>query len=506
MTLQNKKARNQNLLLCLTISLLGGTLCAFKISQAGIGDSDFFWHNILGKYIVENKSIFEEDIFSWIAVERGYTETAHSWLGSVLVYLVTSLFAKPFYGAVAFSWVSGTAVSFAMCYAYGSPLNIENPKCDFLNCIFALLAGLSVPYVFISPRPLNIGLLLFVISMSLLHDGFDHAESKKCWWLILISVLWANVHGGAVPILFAFTGLFLVLSFIPAFSFMGIGQRKGFDLTRIKRFFGLLVGEIAAAMVNPYGYKLFIYFFYTNNETTKKYVMEWQQPPLLRSSILITLAVLIIVFFIKKREKPVEISYLLPVLATLIMTGKYIRIESYMVFCAVMLIWYIVSLYCGEEYEPKRFNTAKRGKITVLLFVCILAFSFIVCVSSANENTERAGDSITDELVEALHKINPQRLYTTYNDGGYLIYHGFKSFIDSRADLFPGDMLEKAIQFRTLSDMSNEDATKYIKEYAFDAILIAPKTPLATWLELNQDWEIVFQNDTHIIFSPANVA
>ena len=499
---ENGRKRAQWLIFAFVIGILSGAVRMAQTGIRGIGDSDYYWHITLGKYILENRSIFREDIFSWIAAERGYVETAHSWLGSIIICLFSNVSSNPIYGAALFIGITTAAISFAMACVYGSPFDKENPKCDFPNAFLSIIIGLAIVLIPVQPRPLNFGLLLFTLAMILLHDGFENPESRKCWWLPIISLLWANLHGGSVPILFVFHGLFLVLSALPSFSWKGIGQNTRRTAGRVRRFALLWIADAAAALVNPYGWRLLIYCFHTNSEATKKYVMEWSPAELLNLAVLAALLVLFMALLLREERKPVELSYLLPVLATLFMTGKYVRIEPYLALCTLMLIWHVLHMTFGT-WIPKKLNSVRVEKITTLLAVlsvAMICFSAAVTSDRFVNHESRSGDPLSPGLLEAIDELQPERMYTTYNDGGYLIYHGYQSFIDSRADLFPGPMLNRAIEFASMKNFSSDKLEEYIREFGFDAILLSRENSLNAWLALHPDWEAVYEDGEYSLY------
>ncbi len=499
---ENGRKRTQWLIFAIVVGILSGAARMAQTGIRGIGDSDYYWHITLGKYILENRSIFREDIFSWIAAERGYVETAHSWLGTVIICLFSNVSSNPIYGAALFTGIMTAAISFVMACFYGSPFDKKNPKCDFPNAFLSIIIGLAILLIPVQPRPLNFGLLLFVLAMILLHDGFENPESRKCWWLPAISLLWANLHGGSVPILFAFQGLFLVLSILPPFSWKGIGQTSLRTAGRIRRFVLLWIADAAAALVNPYGWRLLIYSFHTNSEATKKYVMEWYPAKLLNFAVLAALLVLLMALLLREERKPIELSYLLPVLATLFMTGKYVRIESYLTLCTLMLIWHVLHTAFGS-WTPKKLNSVRVKRITALLAslsVAMIGFSAAVTSDRFVNHDSRAGDPLSQGLLKAIDELQPKRMYTTYNDGGYLIYHGYQSFIDSRADLFLGSMLNRAIEFATMKNFSSDELEEYIREVGFDTILLSRKNSLNAWLALHPEWEAAYEDGEYTLY------
>lgn len=489
-------------LMAVVSGILAGFLRVIQLSATELYDADYYWHATLGRYILEHKSIFREDIFSWIAAENGWTETAHSWLGSVVIALFSGMNKEPFIGAIVFSAVSTAVFGYIMARMYGTPFDKNNPKYDLPNMVFSLVAGSSIMLAGGNARPGNIGIILFLISMYLLHDGFEHPESRKCWWLPLVSVLWANAHGGSVPILFAFNGLFLVMAFFKPFNIHGIGQTFEYSKKRIRRFVLLLAADIAAAALNPYGVKLFIYFFVTNNEITKKYITEWQPAELVNVCVVTALAMMTVIIWMKRDDKTVEVSYLLPFMATLVMSGKYVRIVVYLVVCTVILLHHGLRLLLGDK-EPVRAINIVAEKFVPFLLVLSLVSGIEAMVFTGASIDKVNPDPITAELVSVIDEAEPERMYTDYNVGGFAIYHGYPSFIDSRADLFPSDMLERAMLFSDMRKFTSEELKAYIDEYDFDSFLLYKEDSLWLWLDENPDWQKVYCDDKLVFFAKA---
>lgn len=106
-------------------------------------------------------------------------------------------------------------------------------------------------------RPQNIGLTLFAIGFYLLNKVYEEPDTKLRWLLPVVSVLWANLHGGALPILFAFNLLFLVLCFAPNINAFDIYNEKGDSKKRFRALFQVFLSDILAGLLNPYGIKLY---------------------------------------------------------------------------------------------------------------------------------------------------------------------------------------------------------------------------------------------------------
>ena len=495
------------LLFSLAIAVYVAVMCLVKVGIYGALDADYYWHVTLGKYIVTNRSIFRTDIFSWFAEERGYVETAHSWLGSVIIYLFSRITSNQLVNIGFFVAISTACIAFIMVYRYGCPLEKSNARYNTVNCCFGTFAGAILLKLTLVARPQYFGLILFILEIILLHDGFEKPESRKCWFMPLIALLWANMHGGSLPVMFAFQALFAGLSFLKPFSWKGFGQTSPKTNARIKRFILLLAADFVAVLINPYGWKILIYSFFTNNSATKRQVMEWFPAKLLEPVAVIALLALLGMLLLRKEEKTVELSYVLPVFATLFMYGKYSRIEPYVIITTVMMLWHWIKVtFDGCEIQKEGMFTV-RGFAGLMfgaaIVTTIFVWQFLVCDTSLEERSE---DPVTPELMQVLDELQPKRMYSHYNIGGCLIYHGYKSFIDSRADLFPGDVLNAALDFSNIYGFSSDELEKYIEDYGFDAMLLLNGERISAWMETRDDWAPVFHDGKVTLYIPAESA
>ena len=97
--------KSQTALACLAVLLfaLSAAFCGLQL------EPDYFWHVKLGEWIVQHQSIMEADTFSWTAQEYPVTEFAHSWLGSVVIYLFSLLGRY-------FSYQHAGAILYELCF------------------------------------------------------------------------------------------------------------------------------------------------------------------------------------------------------------------------------------------------------------------------------------------------------------------------------------------------------------------------------------------------------
>lgn len=260
------KAKRSNKTLYLFAAVIVTAIAVIMAERQGVVDSDYFWHITLGKSIWQNKAIPTQDTFSWLGPELNLQETAHSWLGSLILYAFSCISTNPVYGMLAFIAVTVFAYCLFIEYIWGR--QIKDP---FMNVLALALVTLPLDW---AGRPQNIGLTLFTVGFYLLNKVYEEPDTKLRWLLPVVSVLWANLHGGALPILFAFNLLFLVLCFAPNINAFDIYNEKGDAKKRFRALFQVFLSDILAGLLNPYGIKLYINVQRYGAELIKKLVKE----------------------------------------------------------------------------------------------------------------------------------------------------------------------------------------------------------------------------------------
>ena len=74
-------------------ALIAAAVSVFLIELGGVGDSDYYWHIVLGREICSTHTIPVTDTFSWLSQDLGLTETAHSWLSSPAAKVIILYYA-----------------------------------------------------------------------------------------------------------------------------------------------------------------------------------------------------------------------------------------------------------------------------------------------------------------------------------------------------------------------------------------------------------------------------
>lgn len=507
----------------------------------GIGDSDPYWHTTLGKYILQTGEIPKTDIFSWYSLQNGYTQICHSWLGSIIIYLFTALFKNTDIALIIFKLVNIVICSLILTIIFKHATEIKDVgyKPSLFALIPAVIATQLLIRCFHNPRPLALGNILFLLSFVILDklekDSIDSNKNNKIYVLLLgiIALLIANIHGGALLMLIGITGLYFISQYFPSLiryakkhkSIRELSKKIFADIKHLPKMEYLyektgvaIIVEIFFGMINPYFWKIYFYAFFDEDALAMSIINEWQPSKITDAGLVISFIFFLIITYKlgkkineqkeKKKESnekdlkienslTISFSHILLLVAFFIMTAKYNRMGQYL-----LMVLFLCSLDIYKKINKNLLNIKIKQPLFLkklsLVVSCFLIF--FSCYSVPLTYKSSTSDApFKNGVVTYLKTANYKRLYTSYGDGGFLIYHGLKSFIDSRSDPFPSDELVKSSYFPSLSEPyfnSKKDIDNYLKKYNFDAILLykTRDTAAISYLEENNQWKIAYQD------------
>src|SRR5829696_2405239 len=174
---------------------------AFLLIFAGaaqpITDRDFWWHLKTGEYIVGTRAIPHTDIFS--SVRFGSEWITHEWLSEVFIYGIFRALGFP--GLIIVFALIITA-SFGISY-----LTCRTRVVPPVVAAFAVLLGAFATMLTWGVRPQIFSLLLASIFLYVLDRHARGGRVGTLWWLVPLTILWANLHAGYAlgPTLIFFT-------------------------------------------------------------------------------------------------------------------------------------------------------------------------------------------------------------------------------------------------------------------------------------------------------------
>lgn len=437
---------------------------------------DYWWHLKSGEYMLEHHTILRTDIFSWLSQGTAIPWIAHEWLGECLLAILKGLF--PTLHILLFCSVTFLAILLV--------LFLTNKKQYYKNILFGLFwLLLSVFFVgsFLMPRPQILGYLFFVLTLYLLFDLLRNEKSNKIYWLPVITLLWANIHGGSANLTYILCFVFFFLGNFN-FSFAKIEAKPFHKKQQIKYFITMLLC-IVAILINPQGISLLQYPYQTLQDSFMlQTIVEWRpsNPNLLRDLAIFALLSYLL-FLMIKSDKKIRLLDLVLLGMFGFLALKSIRFWPFVYLSASFVIFHYI--------KERKFDY----KISYAMFYLVIFLAIIFFPKSTL--LEQLNAPVIDErFITAIKKESPQRLYNYYDYGGYLIYRDIPVFIDGRADIYT-DLNYRDYYYMT---MLQSDFKQLLERYRFDMLLLDKGTPLAYYIKDHPQYEKVLEEDNTILY------
>lgn len=457
-------------------ALLLGTvfLIIFVLTLHSLVDYDFWFHYDCGRYIAINHNIPDTAISSWYGIENNLPWISHEWAFGLLCYYIANIV-----GLKGLPFIASLAMSSLVTFiAYKNiKRSIKHPMITVVMTVFLSLSLIGATVV----RP-HILLYVFTVALYLILERELNSPSNKIYWLIPLTILWVNLHGGSFILLFFFAGLFF---FLDAIKFrMGRIKFKGADKkTTIKRFIVLVV-SLACVALNAHGLEMYSYPFSNMGDTVMlETIVEWQ--PLNLGSFQLVFLILPIIYFamVVSRDEDIDGYSFIFMLALTAMSLKSVRF-------AVQLN--LITVYLLAKNIRVKDKHATFSYIVTLPVIIVALFGYLSgnVQKVANEPFDKTSLP-SDIVIEAVRNDKADRLYNHYNVGGYLTYLEIPVFIDGRADIYSK---HNTLDFKKMSDCEYgfEDT---LNKYDFDGFLVYKAEKLADYLSKNDNYELKVEDD-----------
>lgn len=436
-------------------------------------DSDTLWHIKSGEWILSNRTFPTVDTFSWSV--PGSPWIAHEWLFELVIGLVAKIHLA---GVAVFS----ALIILVGLYFHWRLINlIVDNKATSTFFYFLTLVLLSPGW---SARPQLVGYTLFIIALYVIYRGKE--RPAMLWLLPPLILLWANCHASVILGL-AIIGLEAVLSYAPEFE---IGNIKHIPGNR-KNLIYVFLSCITASLLNPYGFNLWLFSFKLSFDPTYKNIQEWQPPGSIIEASLIFTILTIAVLFLASRKNKADLSFYILSLITLFGTMTSSRHFIYFV-----IVWVILLVQLAGKLEFSKKIMSLIGFLMAAVFIIkLLTMSWQGFDSRAL--AEKAEWPV--QAVDWLEANRAEKVFNSYNWGGYLIYRGIPVFIDGRADMYhmagtENDVFIDYIDFYNFQ-LPPEDI---LQKYDVNFILFPSEAWQIHYLE-KCGWIEAYRDDTAIV-------
>lgn len=468
-------------------------LFAIFMTSQDIMCDDFYWHVKVGEWIVENKEIPKVGIFSWTGADTPWF--AHEWLAEIVMYGFSLLGAS--FGGWLYVAISVT-ILFSMLYFMNKREINKNYMAGIGMWVLLIVATKMV----CSARPHIFSMSFFVFLLFALEQLRKNENSKLIYFTPLVTLIWANYHGGTVmfvPILF----LIYICSSLFNFNFMKM-QGKRLSKKQLVTMIVLFGVNMLFVCMNPHGFELITYPFSYSNVATK-YIGEWQSPSWKSNPFAIILVIVncIVLFLTKKKLQFTDLG----VIGTLmLMTLVYVRFEWWLAVAMMFFIFKYIPVYNAQTLKPFKIS------VLMVLFVGIL----VILLPDYKFGID---DSIfKPEAIQVIKDTEYNNLFNVYDSGNILIYNDIDVFLDGRSDMYQhvksnniyqdkeSEDYDPELQISVLEEGMNfenyavKNMGDFIDKYELDLFVVTRRSRCRFYLESRDDVELIYHDEYAFIY------
>jgi len=421
-----------------------------------IGAGDTWWYLACGRYIVENRTVPQTDVFSHTFYGKEWINS--EWLTNVVFYLIFSAFGRE---GLAVYKIIMVIIIFSLIL-----FRVYRKTSDYRYVLICLFILSFVGRIFLDIRA-QLSTFIFINICILL---FDLYREGKRWVIYIIPVMmipWVNLHGGYIYIFFILGCYFLgeiVDRFMEKYNKEDKKQKDEKRVNSIMIWPLLMAICFFICLINPYNIRVYEFPFKILHQPSFKDTLEWL-PPLTWKypfyseimaftcpSIYIPYAIVFVIFSILSWRRlymgEFFISYL-----TLFMSISSRRFIPLFIFVSAPLLCQAFSITAGNVIRQIENNNTvmffkKNNRIislSVMMIAVLYLYGYIfymkiipgVIASGSLFNYMTVDYSFPASSCEFLkaNKIKG-KLLNYYNWGGYIYWHLFPDtpgFIDGRA-------------------------------------------------------------------------
>lgn len=433
-------------------------------------DPDTWWHLRTGQLILETGLLPSTDSFSWTATGRAWVP--HEWLSQVAFAKALDVF-----GPASLLVLNGLAIGFALLI-----LLFTVRRLDADPWTIAVSLGIAIAFSTITwtVRPHVFSVLLMSTFLYLLVCYQGGHLMRHIWWIVPLTVLWANLHGVFVA------GLVLL------WIFAGFQLRRGAG----KELAVVAVVATAAGTLNPNGVGAFGYPLHVARVSVD--ILEWE-PPGLRDAygagfILCVIGVLSL--FAWSKQRPNDALFCSGLIFALMGMAA---VKNIWIAGLVLAALLASGLASGGLPRPEMAQRIERIVVITLAGVATMAALLYTTSNLTATDSELLGEAgFPVAAVRALNELPPGDVINHYNWGGYLIWAAprYRVSIDGRNDMYGTELLEDVRTLRLLRPGWDEFLTRPNVRY----VLWPRDGALSQAMALLDGWELVYGDHQAVLY------
>jgi len=479
-----------------------------------LGDGDTGWHIRTGQWILANGRVPHADIFSFS--RPGAPWFAWEWLWDMLFAAIHQ------YGGLASVVIASLAI---ICLTSAGLFRLTRRKSNngFVAIAVTLLATGACSIHWLA-RPHLFTQLFLVIALHITGraagDGTIVARGKLLAWLVPMTLLWTNLHGG-------FFVIFLVLLCYIGGNLLNAAleadrEKRAQYLRFTAPWVFTALGCFAVTFINPYGWQLHKHIVQYLSDTAQiDHIVEFQpvnfhHPTSAYFEPLMILALLTALWdarnrrfadvflnlgwlhlaLIAQRNIPLFAIAASPLVArgvaSAIDASRDARVARWL---RAIAVWFSTSSTEFEETD----RIPRMHLLSVASFAFIGALLLTPRPASAKFTPAYDPGSYPERALGVLRTEETHHIFSDDEWGDYLLYHLYPSkrvFIDGRSDFYGDDFNQVYLDLMGLKP----GWQKTLDKYSIDTVVLSPRFALTSALKISRDWRVAYDDGVAVVF------
>lgn len=492
---ENNIKAEKILILIWGILILLGTIFFVleKTRYLFVVDSDVLWHIKTGDWILANKSVPKVDVFSW---HEGLNWIPHEWLYDIfLSILYSSLGLKGIVSLAAIILVARVA----FVAIYNVVIKKENTQgySIFTACLLILIG-----YTWAVGRPLELTMVIILTNLVVF------IKKRKKWEYYLTfgisALLMANLHGGAIWIIFAPIVIMLLVDLVYLWKDRKTEKKLEYKEAAIVKLQSVGIGLITS-LINPRGLEVYNYFIkmiFTGASEATNTIAEWQPITFISAFAGLVFLIIFVSFAFNKKMRELDkvaITKLLIISFWGVGMLRYCRLTP--IFLFTVLLWGYEFVREFVTYIIDSFNLNKIfNGIKVITTISGVAFMILTMVMGikwfayyfAHDEQTLLKDGFPYACIDYIKQHNIKD--KIYNDdwGSWMLFNDIPTFMDGRCDPFVEEFSPGNNQFVEAANIDSlDDYLTIFKKYNIEYVFLKYDKDTMILLESTGEWETV---------------
>ena len=463
-------------------------------------DTDFYFLYSFGRYIASN-GFPVKDVLS---MHSDMNIIVQQWLTDVMFYHTYEVFGKVGMLVIVYAMqIVYTILMYKLC-----KLVTDN---FFLSVTVTSVSAILVSVQFMVTRP---QIFTYVIFILLLYFQEKYVRTGKVRWLCLLpvlSVLQINLHASMWLMLFV-----LMMPYVVSCVPINLPFYKEPARCKLRDLALTMAAMVAVAFINPYGYKSLLYLFGSYGiDIVNVSISEMQPVSISEASGVLFIGILFFMGFLMcvcGRRKP-ELRFLCLALGTAVLGLSSYKANVYFYIAGfVSFAHYFRNFdFTLKQTEGKR-TRKEKIRLIVLIVLVVLALGLLLIQKSEAEPV--GSEWCEKELGPVVSYLDTQDregmvLYAGFNEGAYLEFHGYKPYLDARAEVF---LEAKNGQFDYFTEAAKVRAgcifyKDFLEKYDFTHILV-PTGDNYLYLSISHDADYTtgYSDENYTVFIKNDIA